>query len=88
MRRPETPNEAGEPPSARHSHLWRGPALVDFAHEPFAQAEIARLEELRLTAIEARIDADLVCGRHAALVPELEALVDRAARTERASAGS
>ncbi len=55
--------------------LWRGPALVDFAHEPFAQAEIARLEELRLTAIEARIDADLVCGRHAALVPELEALV-------------
>jgi DNA-binding SARP family transcriptional activator len=54
--------------------LWRGPALVDFAHEPFAQAEIARLEERRLGAIEARIDADLECGHHAALVPELEAL--------------
>ena len=55
--------------------LWRGPALADFADAPFAQAEIARLEGLRLTAIEARIDADLACGRHAALVPELEALV-------------
>jgi DNA-binding SARP family transcriptional activator len=55
--------------------LWRGPALVDFAHEPFAQVEIARLEERRLGAIEGRIDADLECGRHAALVPELEALV-------------
>lgn len=54
--------------------LWRGPALVDFAREPFAQAEIARLEERRLGAIEARIDADLECARHAALVPELEAL--------------
>ena len=56
--------------------LWRGPALVDFAYEPFAQGEIARLGELRLTATEARIDADLECGRHAALVPELEALVN------------
>ena len=55
--------------------LWRGPALADFVYEPFAQAEIARLDELRLTATEARIDADLECGRHAALVPELEALV-------------
>ena len=34
--------------------LWRGPALADFAYEPFAQAEIARLEELRLTALERR----------------------------------
>ena len=56
--------------------LWRGPALVDFAYEPFAQAEIARLDELRLAAIEARIDADLQCGRHSAVVSELEALVN------------
>ena len=56
--------------------LWRGPALVDFAYEPFAQAEIARLDELRLAAIEARIDADLRCGRHSAVVSELEALVN------------
>ena len=45
--------------------LWRGPALADFAYERFAQAEIARLEELRLLAIERRIDADLACVLHA-----------------------
>jgi YVTN family beta-propeller protein len=53
---------------------WRGPALADFAYHGFAQTETARLEELRLTALEARIEADLADGRHAALVPELEAL--------------
>ena len=58
--------------------LWRGPPLADFAYEPFAQAAIARLEELRLAALERRIDADLALGRHAALVGELEALVARA----------
>ena len=55
--------------------LWRGPALSEFADEPFAQTEIARLNELRLRAVEARIDADLARGRDAALIPELEALV-------------
>jgi DNA-binding SARP family transcriptional activator/tetratricopeptide (TPR) repeat protein len=55
--------------------LWRGPALADFAYEPFAQADIAVLEELRLGAVEERIDADLVLGRHAAAVGELEGLV-------------
>ena len=55
--------------------LWRGPALADLAYEPFAQAEIARLEELRWAALEERIDADLALGRHAELVGELEALV-------------
>ena len=55
--------------------LWRGPALADLAFEPFAQTEIARLEELRLTAIESRIEADLVLGRDDALVAELETLV-------------
>jgi DNA-binding beta-propeller fold protein YncE len=55
--------------------LWRGPALADLAFEPFAQTEIARLEELRLTAIESRIGADLVLGRDDALVAELESLV-------------
>ena len=42
--------------------LWRGPALADFAYESFAQAAIARLEEIRLAAIELRIDADLASG--------------------------
>ena len=55
--------------------LWRGPALADFAYESFAQAAIARLEEIRLAAVELRIDADLVLGRHDELVGELEALV-------------
>ena len=54
--------------------LWRGAALADFAYEPFAQAAVVRLEELRLAAVEERIDADLALGRHAALVGELEAL--------------
>jgi YVTN family beta-propeller protein len=55
--------------------LWRGPPLDDFAYEPFAQTEIARLEELRLRALEERIEADLALGRHADLVGELERLV-------------
>jgi class 3 adenylate cyclase/tetratricopeptide (TPR) repeat protein len=55
--------------------LWRGPPLADFAHLRFAQGEIARLEELRLTCMEERIDSELAAGRHQALVGELEALV-------------
>jgi DNA-binding SARP family transcriptional activator len=55
--------------------LWRGPALADFAYDSFAQAAIARLEEIRIAALELRIDADLVLGRHHELVGELEALV-------------
>ena len=55
--------------------LWRGPPLAEFPDEPFAQAEIPRLEEQRLTALQARVEADLALGRHAELVGELEALV-------------
>jgi DNA-binding SARP family transcriptional activator len=55
--------------------LWRGPALADFGYECFAQAAIARLEEIRLAAVELRIDADLGLGRHQELVAELEQLV-------------
>jgi DNA-binding SARP family transcriptional activator len=55
--------------------LWRGPALADFTYENFAQAAIVRLEEIRLAAVELRIDADLALGRHDELVGELEALV-------------
>jgi YVTN family beta-propeller protein len=55
--------------------VWRGPVLADFAYEPFAQSEIARLEEARLAVLENRIDADLALGEHARLVGELEALV-------------
>ena len=71
---------AGDPLDAERAlrealGLWRGSALADFTYEPFAQAEIARLEELRLVALEERVEADLELGRHGALVSELEALV-------------
>src|SRR3954451_22945976 len=55
--------------------LWRGTPLADLAYESFAQGTIGRLEEIRLAALELRIEADLRLGRHAALDPELEALV-------------
>ena len=54
--------------------LWRGPALAEFAFDDFAQAEIRRLEELRLIAQEERIDTDLELGRHGDVIGELEAL--------------
>jgi DNA-binding SARP family transcriptional activator/class 3 adenylate cyclase/tetratricopeptide (TPR) repeat protein len=54
--------------------LWRGLALADFRYEPFAQTDIAVLEELRMAATEERIEADLALGRHAELVGELEGL--------------
>ena len=60
---------------ARALALWRGPALADFVFDPFAQAEAARLEDLRLAAIEDCIEADLALGRHAQAVPELEHLI-------------
>jgi YVTN family beta-propeller protein len=63
--------------------LWRGPALAEFAFEPFAQAEIGRLEDLRLAAVEERIEADLALGRHAELIGELEALVAENPHRER-----
>ena len=55
--------------------LWRGPALAELAHEPFAAQEIARLEEQRLAALELRVEADLAAGRHAEVVGELHTLV-------------
>ena len=57
--------------------LWRGPALADFAYEPFAEPTIRRLEELRAGAEEARIDALLALGRESDAIPEVEALVQR-----------
>ncbi|HZD24528.1 MAG TPA: BTAD domain-containing putative transcriptional regulator [Acidimicrobiia bacterium] len=55
--------------------LWRGQALADFTYEPFAQADIAALEELRLIALEKRVEAELALGRHREVIGELEALV-------------
>jgi DNA-binding SARP family transcriptional activator len=55
--------------------LWRGPPLADLAYEPFVRPDADRLEELRLAALEDRIDADLALGREGALVGELRELV-------------
>src|SRR3954468_151652 len=53
--------------------LWRGAPLSDFAYEAFAQSEAVRLQELRLEALEDRIEADLRSGVDAELVAELRA---------------
>jgi DNA-binding SARP family transcriptional activator/DNA-binding beta-propeller fold protein YncE len=63
--------------------LWRGPPLGDLAYEPFAQREAERFDELRLAALEDRIDADFALGRHADLVVELRELVERYPLRER-----
>ena len=54
--------------------LWRGPALSDLEHEPFAQVAARRLEEILLAALEQRLDAELALGRHRELVGELTEL--------------
>ena len=54
--------------------LWRGDPLADLADEAFARVAIERLEEIRLAALEQRIEAELVLGRHRELVAELEEL--------------
>lgn len=63
--------------------LWRGDALADFTFEPFAQADITRLTELRLSALEDRIGADLSLGEHHALAGELAQLVSEHPLRER-----
>ena len=63
--------------------LWRGPPLADLAYESFAQTEIARLEELRVAALEDRIAADLDLGRHQDVIAELRTLVERERLRER-----
>lgn len=55
--------------------LWRGRALGDFAGERFAEAEAARLEELRLCCTEDHVEAALALGRHGAVVADLEHMV-------------
>jgi DNA-binding SARP family transcriptional activator len=73
--------DAGE--YRRALELWRGPALVDVRGEAFARSAAERLEEARLAALEERIDVDLDAGKHAALVGELEQLVEEHPLRER-----
>jgi DNA-binding SARP family transcriptional activator len=79
---------AGDPVTAaeltgRAVQLWRGEALEGFAQEPWATAEAARLEELRLGVHEDRLAASLELGEHDRLVAELESLVHRHPLRER-----
>jgi class 3 adenylate cyclase/DNA-binding SARP family transcriptional activator len=55
--------------------LWRGAALADLADQPLLDHEAARLEDMRLLALERALEADLSCGRHADALAEAEALV-------------
>jgi DNA-binding SARP family transcriptional activator/predicted ATPase len=68
------PREAGQR-FADALALWRGPALANFVFDAFAQEEIVRLEELRLVAIERRLEADVDLGATREAVAELESLV-------------
>ena len=55
--------------------LWRGTPLADIAYSSYAQAAIARLQELRALALELRVEAELALGRHNRVVGELQQLV-------------
>jgi DNA-binding SARP family transcriptional activator/Tfp pilus assembly protein PilF len=55
--------------------LWRGEPLTDVESAALAQREVHRLAEMRLQALETRIDADLCLGRHADVIAELQRLV-------------
>jgi YVTN family beta-propeller protein len=63
--------------------LWRGPPLAEFKYEPFAQSAIAQLEELRIAALEERVEADIALGHHGELLAELAALVEQHPLRER-----
>jgi WD40 repeat protein/DNA-binding SARP family transcriptional activator/ABC-type phosphonate transport system ATPase subunit len=69
--------QSGRPTNAGNEALalFRGDPLADLADEPFAAAEIRRLEELRLTAVELAIDADLAAGRHHDVAGRIDALL-------------
>ena len=68
---------------AEAESLWRGPALADVSREQFTRPEIGRLEEMRVRAIEDRIDCDLELGHHVELVGEITSLVERHPLRER-----
>ena len=63
--------------------LWRGPPLGGVGDAPFAAIEVARLEELRLAALEDRFDAILALGRQGQAISEIEALVGQQPLRER-----
>ena len=78
----------GNAPRAQRSleqalELWRGPALADFRYDEFARVEAERLEDLRLAALEERLEADIALGCHEEAIGELAALVEQHPLRER-----
>ena len=63
--------------------LWHGAPLAGMGEEPFAAAEVRRLEELHLGATELALEDDLAAGRHAEVIGQLRALVDEHPLRER-----
>ncbi len=63
--------------------IWRGNALADLAEEASLRGEITRLEEMRLSATEHLMSAELAAGRHSTVVGRLEVLTDRYPMRER-----
>jgi basic membrane lipoprotein Med (substrate-binding protein (PBP1-ABC) superfamily)/DNA-binding SARP family transcriptional activator/energy-coupling factor transporter ATP-binding protein EcfA2 len=68
--------EAASEVLGRALSLWRGDVLEDFRYDEFAQAEISRLDELRVAAIEDRIEAELRLGGSGELISELDTLTE------------
>lgn len=83
LRTSESPDSAAEVLS-RALALWRGPPLADLAYEEALTQEVSRLEEMRWTCLEDRIDADLAAGRHSDVIADLEELSHRYPLRERA----
>jgi DNA-binding SARP family transcriptional activator len=80
--------EAGRPERAASAleqalSLWRGPPLADLAYEPFVQREAGRLEELRISTLEALVDARLALGHHAEVIGDLAGLIEEHPYRER-----
>jgi YVTN family beta-propeller protein len=80
-------HEAAVDPLTAALALWRGPAWADLLELPLASLDAQRLEELRLSALESRIEAELASGGGAELVPELEQLVSEHPTRERLLSG-
>jgi predicted ATPase/DNA-binding SARP family transcriptional activator len=80
----ELGDNASAAETLRHAlGLWRGDAFGELASEPALEAESARLEELRLATLEARLEADLRLGHHAELIGELRDLLKQHPLRER-----
>ncbi|MGP3948843.1 BTAD domain-containing putative transcriptional regulator [Streptomyces sp. 7N604] len=63
--------------------LWRGPVLADLAEAGIAWPELSAVQNARLDVMEDYFEAELACGRHSAVLGELEAMVEKTALRER-----